>query len=139
MSTEIEKSKTFEQKMKDRVRESIGDLLSDEDLSKIVKTCMDDIFFKEKEIKDHWGHVKGREPPLLHNLVEKLLQPSMDKALKEYMAENSEHVLKSIDEVIKMGAGQAFIKALDTMFNNRLSDLRNNMTSDLNNVLATRR
>ena len=37
MSDDLVKSMSFEEKVKERVKDSIGDLLTDEDLNKILK------------------------------------------------------------------------------------------------------
>lgn len=46
MTTEVTTAVSFEQRMKDRIRESIGELISDEELQKMVHRGVEEVFFK---------------------------------------------------------------------------------------------
>ena len=91
MTGEIAKSQTFEQKMKTRIRESIGDMLSDEDLEKMVERSLEEVFFNERKNPNGGFHAKPL-PPLLHEIVKELLEPEVQKAVVKYIKKNPKEV-----------------------------------------------
>jgi hypothetical protein len=55
MSNEIQTNETFEGKLKTRIRESIGDLLSDDDLKKIIDRGLEE-FLQEHNLERHFSY-----------------------------------------------------------------------------------
>ena len=64
-------TKSFEERMKDRIREDIGKLMTDDELSKLVRRATNDIFFKGREVKD--GYHTIEEEPLYIKLLKNSL------------------------------------------------------------------
>ncbi len=56
---DIAEQKSFEQRMISRIREDIGKLMTDDELSKIVERATEEIFFKETIIEDGSWHKKN--------------------------------------------------------------------------------
>lgn len=55
-SKELTPQQSFEEKVKDRLRENIGDLMPDEILQDMVKKAMQEMFFTRRDKKgDGWG------------------------------------------------------------------------------------
>ena len=133
MTNEITTPLTFEQKMANKIKESIGDLLSDEDLTKLVNRGLEEAFFTERP-NPHY-HYNNNQPrtiePLIHDIVRQTLQPAMNEAVKKYLEENQEHVMVLVNKTVQEGAGQALIKALDSMFSGTLIS----MQASIHNVL----
>ena len=46
LENQLAPAKTFQERIADRIRESIGDLITDEDLAEMVTRGIDDVFFK---------------------------------------------------------------------------------------------
>ena len=105
---------TFEQKMKDRIRESIGELMSDDDLQKILDRSIEELLFKHREVKDGWQ--TKFKPPLMHELVLDHLQPKVTTAIREWIEENPDKVQEALDKALEEGIGEAFIKAFTAIF-----------------------
>jgi hypothetical protein len=124
MTTELTTPKTFEEKMRDRIRESIGDLMSNEDLKKLLDRAVEENFFKEKVVMSEWGREQSRKPALLIGLVKELLAERMNEVIKQWLADNEEQVKKTLDEVVKMGVGGAYIAALNSQFSSQLLSLQ---------------
>ncbi len=131
MSTEIEKQKTFEERMKARIRDSIGELMTDEELSKIVNKATEEVFFKPLELKD--GYRTKEVPPFSHNIVKELLTDSVRKEVEKYFSENKEDVSKMVKQIIQDGLGKALMNALDSKFQFDLNSFGNNLLNTLQN------
>lgn len=131
--TEITKSKSFEERMKERIKDSIGDLLTDEDLSKLISRGVEDIFFKAVTVSDGWSSTKTT-PPLLHSIVKELLEPSVRKAADVWINEHKEEVLKVVDIVISEGMAKALLRTIDMKFQDDLVNLQCNIQNNLQKV-----
>ena len=137
---ELTENKTFEQKMMDKVKDSIGDLMSDDDLKKIVDKGMEEVFFKERMETTGSGYHSNTtsKPPLVESMLKELMTEKVRKAVEDNIASNADAITKQIDKVIKDGINEAITSAMNAAFNNSLSQLQFNITSDLNQMLANR-
>ena len=135
---QIQVSQTFEEKLKSRIKESIGELVTDEDLSKLVHKSIHEVFFGLRSNPKYKAHVYGSTesqylPPLLNEIVYDLLKDTMSKAVDEYMKNNSEHIDKVIAQVIEQGAGDLMLKAISRAFESTLMTLQTNLTTQILN------
>ena len=112
MTDAIVQAKTFEERMRDRIRESIGELMSDEDLQKIVEQGIDEVFFKTRYVED--GRYNKREiPPLIHSVVKEVLNDRMKDAVEAWLQTHESNVRVAVAHVVEEGAGRAMVKALN--------------------------
>ena len=134
--TDIVQSKTFEERMKERIRDSIGDLISDEDLSKMVDRSLEEVFFKERANPKRTSYYNSGEPdtlpPLLHDIVKTAMTEQVSEAVKEYIANNREQVDATIKTVLEQGMGNALISAMNGVFSTQLSSLQVNLANQFN-------
>jgi len=134
--TDVVVKKSFEEKLRDRMKESIGELISDEDLAKLVDSSLQTVFFTPRPNPKYstWGSGANEPsmlPPLLYELMKELLLPSMKEAINAYLKEHPEEVKTALDEVLKLGVGQAMMSAISYQFNGQLSVLQNNIMTQL--------
>lgn len=130
MVNDITKSQSFEEKMKDRIRESIGELITDEELSQLVHRSIDAVFFKAET--DVYGKVI--KPALLNELTKQLLAPSVKECIQQYIAKNHEEVKNAINEVISGGIASAFVRAFDNILNNAMYSLQQNIETAISSL-----
>ena len=134
--TGIIQSKTFEERMKERIRDSIGDLISDEDLSKMVDRSLEEVFFKERANPKRTSYYNSGEPdtlpPLLHDIVKTAMTEQVTEAVKGYIANNRDQVDASIKTVLERGMGNALISALNGVFSTQLASLQVNLANQFN-------
>lgn len=128
--TAVVENKTFEEKMKDRIKESIGDLIGDEDLKKLLDAAMHDVFFKPSRIKINSYDWKDG-PSFLQQIVQELMEPVVREYIKEYIDTNQDVVTKTIGEVVQEGVGVSMIKAMHGLFQQDLYTLSANIQSRL--------
>lgn len=111
---------SFQDRLKERIRESIGELLTDEDLDNLIRRGIDEVFFQERRVQqDHYPHRIQTYPPLIHEIVQDLLSSQMKAAVERWLQDHEAEVKAAIETVIRDGAGNAMIHSLD----NRLQGL----------------
>ena len=130
--SEIIKSQTFEEKLGDRIRESIGDLITDEDLSKVVAKGINQAFFEERVTLNSYGSVQNSKPPLVAVIITDLMAEQVNKSVKEWFQNNPEEVKKLMDKVIADGMTKALLEAFDSLFYSALHNLRNEVVNQIN-------
>lgn len=133
MATEIQKSQSFEDRMKERIKDSIGDLITDEELSRLVTKGVDEVFFKAITVSDGWSSTKTT-PPLIHTIVKELLESTIRKAVDMWISEHKEEVLKVVDTVIAEGMAKALFRTIDMKFQSDLVNLQCNIQNSLQRV-----
>jgi hypothetical protein len=135
--TDIVESKTFEQRMKERIRDSIGDLISDEDLTKMVDRSLEEVFFKPRPNPKYASYYNAGEPatipPLLHDIIKEVMEANVQAAVREWIGSNQEEVNAIIQKVVQEGIGSAVLGAMNSMFNHQLSNLQNNISQQISN------
>lgn len=76
MTTQLTPQQLFEEKLKDRIRENIGDLMPDALLSQMIARAMEEFLFKPVETKDSWGSIKERRDSALRGVITKMKRRS---------------------------------------------------------------
>lgn len=94
-------SQVFQEKMFERVREQMGDLLSQDDLKVIVNSAVERAFFEPRRVKD--GFHDTIKPPLFQELIEKQLREQVHASITVWLTEHPDEVKKAIDNVIAQG------------------------------------
>jgi hypothetical protein len=84
-----------------KIREQMGDLMTDDDLRALVATAMQKAFFEPRIDRSHYNTVE--KPPFFVELVEKQMRAEVAKAAAQWMVENPEAVSKAITETIQKG------------------------------------
>ena len=130
MNAIAEKS-NFQERMKDRIKNLIGELMTDSELSEIVHRAMEEIFFKPMEIKD--GYQIKEVPPFVHQLLKELLTKSVRDEVAKYITDNKDLVQKNIQQVITQGMGKALVEAITFHFSNDLINFQTNLMATLGN------
>lgn len=125
MSTDLAIPQTFEQKMMERIRESIGELMTEDDLKRIVERGVEQALFTRKE----YGQAYDRriEPSLVEKAVEKFLAQKMEAAVNRWIADNQDHLKSAVDAAVKAGVGGCLLSALDHKFSFVFQDVVNQL------------
>ena len=132
MSEELANPQTFEQRMKDRIKESIGELISDEELSNLVGEGIKETFFKERTVKE--GYHSEIKPPLMVEILQPILREQVNEAVKLWLVENNEKVAEIVENLMSIGMGEMVIKAINLNFQQSLWSFQNNIKQDLINM-----
>lgn len=105
MTTAVATNETFQERMFKRVREQMGDLMTEAELKQIVDTAMHKAFFEEKVIKDgqYWNSPQKTESSQFVKLIQEEMKEPMKKAIQDWLAEHPEKINEVIKEVIGKG------------------------------------
>lgn len=101
--TSLTPQKAFEEKVKDRIRESIGDLMPDELLSKMTERAMEEMFFQDRKVKTNSFHNDEIiKPSWFKEEVETLLRTRINGFLDKWFEEQAGDLAqKFTDELIR--------------------------------------
>jgi glucosamine 6-phosphate synthetase-like amidotransferase/phosphosugar isomerase protein len=100
--TEIETTRSFQEKMFEKIREQIGTLMTEEDLRKLVQAAMQKAFFENVKCKNHWGEVK-EEPPVFETKLRELMREQVSMAMQKWINEHPEEIKAIVNRVIEKG------------------------------------
>lgn len=127
----IVEQKSFQERMKDRIKNSIGELMTDEELSEIVRRAMEEIFFKPIKLQD--GYYTKEAPPFVHQLLKEIMLDDVKTAVSKYIDEHKEEVEKTIQDVISLGMGKALVNAISFQFSSELMNFESNLMNNIQN------
>ena len=133
MSTDITTPSNFQERMMERIKASIGDLITDDELKKLVDRGMDEVFFKKEIIKVGYYDTK-QSPSFMEKIVKELMEDKVRERMKVYLTEHEKEVLEVVEKVIKEGAGAAVMQALASTFSSQLFTLQNNIQNQLQSM-----
>lgn len=131
--TALANAMSFQDKVKERIQSSIGDLMTDEDLKKLVDAAMHDAFFKPTIIRSQYGH-ETQQPPFFTTLIREELSNKVEEYTKEYIKDNAEKLAEIIKEHLDVSFVQAVTRAFNTMFQNDLYQVQNNIFNKLQSL-----
>jgi ATP-dependent 26S proteasome regulatory subunit len=104
MTTEITTSKTFQDKMFERIRDQMGDLLTEEDLKKMVDAAMQKAFFDPIIERNSYGSVTNPNgPSAFVKMIEKLMTEQVGKEIRVWLDAHPEEVTKALTESLEKG------------------------------------
>jgi hypothetical protein len=124
MSGDVVQAKTLQERVGDRIRDQIGDLMTNEDLKALVDKALQEAFFTRTPIPKAYNDYHSEQkyaPAFAVKFVHDLLKDRVDAACKEWLAAHADELGKHIDEAIGKGFlsfFQAWVdsKVQETMF-----------------------
>lgn len=133
MAEELTKTASFQDRLMARIKDSIGELMTDEELKKIMERGVEEALFKPKVQYDNYNREIKREEPFVEKAVKAFLSEKMDKVVREYLAANTQLFMDSIDKAVRDGIGKCMLEALDNRVNSALYRLRADIEDRIQN------
>jgi hypothetical protein len=107
----IASATTFQERMFERVRESLSELLTPEEAKALVEKAIEESLFKRELIRGNSCHTPDRyEPSRFEQLVREATEPMVKEAIADWLAEHQEEVKASIQSVVEMGIASTVVK-----------------------------
>lgn len=134
-SNQLATSTTFQERMFQRVRESLGELLTEEEAKALVDRAIDEGLFK-RTIEREYGY-QGREvekPSMFELMVVKESEPMIKEAIEKWISENSEEVNKLIREIIEQGITGILSRVITEAFRQPLYQLQGNLSQVISKI-----
>jgi len=139
-ATKIEKQKTVQERVSEKIIESIGDLITEEDLKPLVDKAIDDMLLKPRIIEGAGTGYGGREPkhqpPLLHELLNDAINPIVRGAVKNWIAENNDEVLAEVRKTLDKGLLFAVMHAMESIFSQDMYQMQNNLEMKIRDMIG---
>ena len=126
---------TFEEKLKTRIKDSIGDLMTDEDLTKLVEKGIQSIFFDKRcEKTRNWAQPKVEKEPLIEEMLKDLLKPRIDAVVQKFISDNKDVVHTQIQKAVDGGISKLVLGSIDNYLAEKLLSLKFDIQNDLGNM-----
>ena len=113
MTAEITTNKTFQERMFEKVRDQMGDLLTETELKQIVDQAVNKAFFEPRKVSSG-GYREEIKPAVFVEMMENELRTHVREALDKWMASNKEIVAQTIEKVIQEGITRAVMQTLES-------------------------
>lgn len=128
----------FQERVAERIRGAIGDLMPDDVLRGLVERAVEESLFKQRPVmgKDRWGAetVQRYEHPFLPGYVAGLVQERVDAAIREHMDARREEIDAVVHEVLGRGVAQALVKGVEHLFQGPLMAFQTSVYQSLNQI-----
>src|SRR5262245_48130742 len=102
---------SFQQKVKNKIRDDFASMIPDEALEAMVKNAIDDAFFKPRYVRDDssWNPKVSEKPPLIVELAVTQAASILESEIRKWIAENREAVEKALRETFEKSAGEVLM------------------------------
>jgi hypothetical protein len=129
---DIVQSKTFQDKLNERIRDSFGDLLTDEDLKPLVERAIQQAFFEPVRVPNPngWGSPELKEAPFVKTVREAAANKVSEfakAAVDDWVAKNPDSFRQAVDAAIAKGIYGLVQQHFETMTRNPMQMLQNNL------------
>jgi hypothetical protein len=98
---EITPAQAFEEKIKDRLKRDLGDLIPDEMLTKLIEKAIASIFFEPVVSRSTYGNVIDSKPSWFQTEVERLLKARVQEFLNTYMKEHEAEIKEKFSRILE--------------------------------------
>lgn len=133
----------FQEKVAERIRASIGDLMPDEVLKGIVERALEEGLFKPRTVvtgTDRWGAAQTKtEPPFLPGFVADLVKERLDLAIREHLASRQDEIDLIVRDVLGQGVASAMASAIEGLFARPMDQLRSSVFQVMTELAVLRR
>ena len=135
-NTAAQAEKTFQEKMKERMRAAMGDLMPDEVLAGIVAKGIEEAFFKKQQRPDRrdWGSGAIDYPSWLVEHVQVVARAEVEKQTKQWFVDNHERVAEVVRDSLAGGIVAAVARAADNMFQGSFLTFAASISQQLANI-----
>jgi len=116
MTTELTPQQKFEESIKNRLRQDIGELLPGDVLSDLVKKAIQDLFFTRKEHRSQYGTLLNVENSWFETAVIEATNRRISGAITAYFDAHAEEIMQAAAKTIADNAPKLLAQFLVGMF-----------------------
>lgn len=131
---------TFQEKVRNRLRDDIAGLLPDDALAAMVQRVVEEEFFtkRQKHEKDGWSTRTVEVPSPFQAMVMEAAKPLLQQLAKEWFEANQEHFVAHWKKVVDTGLMEYVEKLHGNMATEALRQQLNTMVQAWNTERASR-
>lgn len=132
-NTEVTQPRSLQDRVGDRIRDQIGDLMTDEDLKTLVDRALNEAFFTKRPIpKKNYHDEQKFDDAFAVAHVHKLLEGRVEAACKAWLSDHKDELGAHIDNAIAAGFSRLMLAWLDNKVNTALFEFGNNLRQQMN-------
>ena len=131
--SEIQKQESFSDRIKGRIKDSIGELMTDEELKEIISKGVHEAFFVPRTKIDSWGR-KEFSDSLAVEIVKECLREEVRTQVNNYLTEHKEDIKKVVADKLSTDAGTLLLSAITNNFQTALYDFQSAVQVKLNTM-----
>lgn len=133
MTNDTDKVKSVQDRISEIVQESLGDLITKEDIKPLVDRAIDQMFFQERE--EGSGYRKRPLPPMHELIFKERIDPMVREAAAEWMNEHPQEMLHLIQKAIGEGIAGSVAKAVNNIFSGEMFTLSTSLEQRFRDIL----
>lgn len=125
MSSDLSPNSTFQQRVFEKIRDQLGDLMTDAELKSIVDKTIDKAFFEPRVVKDG-SYYSERTREIESLWVEKVkaaLAPRVTAAVDQWVKDHPDLFAKAVDEAIAKGMYELVVQHFRSLTSQPLYEL----------------
>lgn len=127
----------FQEKMKERMRQAMGDLMPDEVLAGIVGKGIHEAFFTEKQKPGaYYGSQSSTEPAWVVTFIREECKARVEEEVKKYISQHPRKFAEVIDGVLREGIASAMFNSIASIFQPAMNNLTNQIIEIQNKLLT---
>lgn len=120
----------LEDKIIQKVKESIGEFITDDELKELVKEGIQKAFFEQRKVQERtWNSDEKIIPSLFVEIIQNLLKEDVTEKIKEWLKEHPEEVNKTIQETLEKGIYEMMINHFRSQTSWPIQQLADNLKS----------
>lgn len=100
---EVAVSKSFQERMFEKIKTDMASLMSDEEMKKLVETSIERLYFTGTVKKQSKYPYEVETEPEIFTVVRKAVEDQIKQQVKDYIGEHSDFYKKAITEVLEKG------------------------------------
>lgn len=114
--TNLTDQQSFEEKMRERLRQSMGDLMPDAVLAGIVARGIEEAFFKNRHEPTQSWRSEPEYPSWLVQYLQKEMRTRTEEHVKKWISENQERLDEIFKKTVEAGLASTVIRAFNDLF-----------------------
>ena len=95
----LTENKAFAERIFDRIKDGLGDLMTDDELKILLNRAVDEAFFKDRTVPNGY-HGTRQEPAHFVEMTRDLLKKEVQQQVTEYFEANREAIKEKVAEVL---------------------------------------
>lgn len=127
----------LEERIKERIKGDLNELVDDEDIQSLIRTALQEAFFQERRVLDtnSWNHSYKNAPPLIVELVTESARTQIRDAAVIWMQEHNEEVEKALREFLERRPGEILMAAIGSLLSAQVYQMQTNFAEQLKAAL----
>lgn len=119
---ELTTTADFQTRMFERIRDQMGDLLTEEDMRRLIEQAVQKAFFEERIERKAYGS-DVRYPAAFVEMVKNAAKPMIQTAVDAWVAENKDKLAEKIDAIVREGVAGVLVSHINFKFQDQLLQL----------------